>query len=75
MEDQGSAAAVPEDQGWFWSPAWQREEAEIDRALRRGERGKMFPNGEEFLRSLADEAGLDLEEIKRRADARGAADT
>ncbi|MFF8771661.1 hypothetical protein [Kitasatospora sp. NPDC015120] len=74
MEDQGSASAAPEDQRWFWSPARQREEAETDRALRRGERGEVFRNGEEFLRSLADEAGLDVREIKRRADDRGPAD-
>ncbi|MFE2723750.1 AbrB/MazE/SpoVT family DNA-binding domain-containing protein [Kitasatospora sp. NPDC059327] len=62
------ASVIPDDQAWFWSPAWQAREADVDEALADGERGEVFQDGDEFLRSLANEAGLDLEEIKRRAD-------
>ncbi|MEV7777985.1 AbrB/MazE/SpoVT family DNA-binding domain-containing protein [Kitasatospora sp. NPDC088351] len=60
------ASVVPDDQAWFWSPGRQAGEQEADGAVARGERGEVFQDGEEFLRSLADEAGLDLEEIERR---------
>ncbi|MEV0532610.1 AbrB/MazE/SpoVT family DNA-binding domain-containing protein [Kitasatospora sp. NPDC050463] len=63
------ASVIPDDQAWFWSPGWQAREQEVDEALAQGERGEVFEDGEEFLKSLADEAGLDLGEIKRRADA------
>ncbi|MFJ9947142.1 AbrB/MazE/SpoVT family DNA-binding domain-containing protein [Kitasatospora sp. NPDC091207] len=62
------ASVIPDDQAWFWSPAWQAREAEVDEALADGERGEVFQDGDEFLQSLANEAGLDLGEIKRRAD-------
>ncbi|WP_157882011.1 hypothetical protein [Streptomyces rubellomurinus] len=47
------------------SGAWH--EQDVDEAIAAGERGKVLQDGEAFLRSLADEAGLDLWEIKRRA--------
>ncbi|WP_406199303.1 AbrB/MazE/SpoVT family DNA-binding domain-containing protein [Kitasatospora sp. NBC_01560] len=62
------ASVIPDDQAWFWSPAWQAGEAEVDDALAEGERGEVFQDGDAFLQSLANDAGLDLEEIKRRAD-------
>ncbi|MFE5582040.1 AbrB/MazE/SpoVT family DNA-binding domain-containing protein [Kitasatospora sp. NPDC056531] len=62
------ASVIPDDQAWFWSSAWQEKEQEVDEAVAAGERGEIFQDGEEFLKSLADEAGLDLGEIKRRAD-------
>ncbi|MFI9331662.1 AbrB/MazE/SpoVT family DNA-binding domain-containing protein [Kitasatospora sp. NPDC052868] len=63
------ASVIPDDQAWFWSPSWQAGEAEVDESIAEGERGEVFQDGDAFLASLADEAGLDLEEIKRRADA------
>ncbi|WP_405004842.1 hypothetical protein OHV13_11590 [Kitasatospora purpeofusca] len=63
------ASVVPDDRAWFWTPAWQAKENEVDEALAEGERGEVFHDGEAFLRSLAEEAGLDLREIERRADA------
>ncbi|WP_078896117.1 AbrB/MazE/SpoVT family DNA-binding domain-containing protein [Streptomyces sp. NRRL S-495] len=63
------ASVVPDDQAWFWTPAWQAKENEVDEALAEGEQGEVFHDSEAFLQSLADEAGLDLREIKRRADA------
>ncbi|MEU3568195.1 AbrB/MazE/SpoVT family DNA-binding domain-containing protein [Kitasatospora sp. NPDC036755] len=62
------ASVVPDDQAWFWSGAWQEKEQEVDEAVAAGERGEVFEDGDAFLQSLADEAGLDLGEIKRRAD-------
>ncbi|MFE7189169.1 hypothetical protein [Kitasatospora sp. NPDC057541] len=75
MEDQESVSAAAEDQSWFRTAAWQSKEAEVDQALGRGERGEVFGSGQDFLRSLADEAGLDLREIERRTEDRGPADT
>ncbi len=43
---------IPDDQAWFWSPEWQAKEAEADEAAARGERGTVFPSGEEFLAFL-----------------------
>ncbi|MFD5252314.1 MULTISPECIES: AbrB/MazE/SpoVT family DNA-binding domain-containing protein [Streptomyces] len=62
------ASVVPDDQAWFWSAEWQAKEREVDDALASGERGEVHEGGEPFLRSLADEAGIDLEGIKKRAD-------
>ncbi|WP_441245764.1 AbrB/MazE/SpoVT family DNA-binding domain-containing protein [Kitasatospora sp. McL0602] len=62
------ASVIPDDQAWFWTPAWQAKEQEVDEAIADGERGEVFEDGEDFLRSLADDAGLDLGEIKNRAD-------
>lgn len=50
------ASVVPDDQAWFWTPAWQAKENEVDEALAEGERGEVFHGGEAFLQSLADEA-------------------
>ncbi|MEV7935455.1 AbrB/MazE/SpoVT family DNA-binding domain-containing protein [Kitasatospora sp. NPDC088264] len=61
------ASVIPDDQAWFWGAAWQ--EQEVDEAIAEGDRGEVFQDGDAFLQSLADEGGLDLEEIKRRADA------
>ncbi|MFJ4596666.1 MULTISPECIES: AbrB/MazE/SpoVT family DNA-binding domain-containing protein [unclassified Kitasatospora] len=60
------ASVIPDDQAWFWGAAWQ--EQEVDEAIAEGDRGEVFQEGDAFLQSLADEGGLDLEEIKRRAD-------
>lgn len=62
------ASVVPDDQAWFWSSEWQAKEREADEALARGERGEVFADGESFLKALADDAGEDVEEIRRRAD-------
>jgi AbrB family looped-hinge helix DNA binding protein len=40
---------IPDDQAWFWSPEWQAKEAEADEVQARGERGKVFDSGDEFL--------------------------
>ncbi|MDH6110870.1 AbrB family looped-hinge helix DNA binding protein [Kitasatospora sp. MAP12-15] len=62
------ASVIPDDQAWFWTPEWQTKEQEVDEALANGERGDVFMDGDAFLQSLADDAGLDLAEVKRRAD-------
>ncbi|WP_328956510.1 AbrB/MazE/SpoVT family DNA-binding domain-containing protein [Kitasatospora purpeofusca] len=62
------ASVVPDDRARFWTPAWQAKENEVDEALAAGERGEVFHDGEAFLRSLAEEAGLDSGEIERRAE-------
>ena len=38
-------------QAWFWTPAWQKGEAEAAAELARGE-GRTFESGEDFLASL-----------------------
>ncbi|MFD0399244.1 AbrB/MazE/SpoVT family DNA-binding domain-containing protein [Kitasatospora sp. NPDC059811] len=63
------ASVIPDDQAWFWGAGWQEKEQEVDEAIAEGDRGEVFQDGDAFLQSLADEGGLDLEEIKRRADA------
>ena len=45
-------SAIPDDQAWFWTPAWQAGEAEVDEALAHGERGSVFGSAEEFLTFL-----------------------
>lgn len=62
------ASVIPDDQAWFWTPAWQAKEQEVDESLAHGERGEVFADGDAFLDSLAKDADLDLGEIKRRAD-------
>lgn len=34
------AVAVPRDQAWYWSKAWQQEEREADEQITRGEIGE-----------------------------------
>ncbi|MFI6153510.1 hypothetical protein ACIBCA_12515 [Kitasatospora sp. NPDC051170] len=48
--------------------AWREKEREVDAALAEGERGQVFQDGDAFLQSLADEARLDLEQVKRLAE-------
>ncbi|EST38832.1 hypothetical protein N566_05380 [Streptomycetaceae bacterium MP113-05] len=55
-----SASAVPDDQGWFWSPEWQEKEREADEALAAGERGQVHEDGASFIQSLSDEAGMEV---------------
>jgi bifunctional DNA-binding transcriptional regulator/antitoxin component of YhaV-PrlF toxin-antitoxin module len=43
---------IPDDQAWFWTPEWRAREAEADEVLARGERGKVFASGDEFLAFL-----------------------
>ncbi|MEY9950370.1 AbrB/MazE/SpoVT family DNA-binding domain-containing protein [Kitasatospora sp. GAS1066B] len=62
------ASVIPDDQAWFWTPEWQAKEQEVEEDLAAGERGEIFEDGEAFLQYLADDAGVDLAEIKRRAD-------
>lgn len=62
------ASVVPDDQAWFWTPEWQAKEREVDESLAEGERGEVHQDGESFLRALADDAGIDMGEIERRAD-------
>ncbi|WP_199552012.1 AbrB/MazE/SpoVT family DNA-binding domain-containing protein [Streptomyces sp. N35] len=62
------ASVVPDDQAWFWSPEWQAKEREVEEALAEGERGEVHEDGASLLRTLADDAGLDLGEIEKRAD-------
>jgi AbrB family looped-hinge helix DNA binding protein len=62
------ASVVPDDQAWFWAPDWQAKEAEVDDALARGEQGDVYADGDAFIEALADDAGLEAEEIRRRAD-------
>ena len=45
-------SVIPDDQAWFWTPEWQAKEAEVDEATARGEHGKVFGSGEEFLAFL-----------------------
>jgi hypothetical protein len=40
------------DQLWFWTPAWQAKEREIDERLARGERGTIQPSNEALLAAL-----------------------
>jgi 4'-phosphopantetheinyl transferase len=42
----------PDDQAWFWTPEWQAGETEVDEAMTRGQRGRVFGSGEEFLAFL-----------------------
>ncbi|MER7667763.1 hypothetical protein ABTY61_04765 [Kitasatospora sp. NPDC096128] len=44
-----------------------RQEQEVDEAIAEGERGEVFQDGDNFLQSLADDAGPDLAEIKLHA--------
>ena len=46
---------IDAEQSWFWTPQWQAGEREADEEIRRGE-GKLYMGGEEFLRSLDDDA-------------------
>lgn len=62
------ASVIPDDQAWFWTPEWLAKEHEVDEAVARGERGTVYEDGEAFLGALAEDAGLDVEDIKRRAD-------
>ncbi|MCP3821317.1 AbrB/MazE/SpoVT family DNA-binding domain-containing protein [Streptomyces sp. A3M-1-3] len=62
------ASVVPDDQAWFWSPEWQAKEREVDESLAEGERGEVHQDGDAFLRTLAEDAGIDLGEIVKRAD-------
>lgn len=62
------ASIVPDDQAWFWSPEWQTKEREVDETLAQGERGEVYEDGESFIRALADDAGVDVAEVERRAD-------
>ncbi|MBC9711884.1 AbrB/MazE/SpoVT family DNA-binding domain-containing protein [Streptomyces sp. TRM66268-LWL] len=62
------ASVVPDDQAWFWSPEWQAKEREVEESLSESERGEVHEDGSALLRSLADDAGLDLGEIEKRAD-------
>lgn len=62
------ASLIPDDQAWFWTPEWQAKEQEVDDALAGGERGVVYEDEDAFLGALAEDAGLDVEEIKRRAD-------
>lgn len=62
------ASIVPDDQAWFWTPEWQAKEREVDEALADGDRGEVYEDGESFVQALADDAGLDMGEIERRAD-------
>jgi AbrB family looped-hinge helix DNA binding protein len=43
---------IPDDQAWFWTPEWQEKEREVDEARARGERGRVFESGDEFLAFL-----------------------
>jgi len=45
--------AVPADQAWFWTEAWQAREREATEALAAG-RFTVHPDGESFLNSLSD---------------------
>lgn len=58
------ASVVPDDQAWFWTPAWQAKEREVDDALERGEGGEVFDSGEDMVRALANRAGLDVADIE-----------
>ncbi len=62
------ASVVPDDQAWFWSSGWQEKESEVEASLAEGERGELHEDGESFLGALAADAGVDLGEIKQRAD-------
>lgn len=43
---------IPDDQAWFWTPEWQAGEREVDEAIARGEKGRVFYSSEEFLAAL-----------------------
>jgi hypothetical protein len=45
-------SVIPDDQAWFWTPEWQAGEDEVDAVVARGERGRVFGSGEEFLSFL-----------------------
>ncbi|MBI2053279.1 MAG: AbrB/MazE/SpoVT family DNA-binding domain-containing protein [Candidatus Sungbacteria bacterium] len=37
---------------WFWTPEWQKKEAEADEAIRRGKVSDAFSNHKELLKAL-----------------------
>jgi hypothetical protein len=43
---------IDASQAWFWTPEWQAGEREVDEAAARGEEGRVFASGEEFLEAL-----------------------
>jgi hypothetical protein len=43
---------IDPEQWWFWTPEWQAGEREVDEAIARGERGRIFLSDEEFLAHL-----------------------
>ena len=45
---------IDPEQAWFWTPAWQAKEREVDAALARGERGRIYASDDEFLAALDD---------------------
>lgn len=45
---------MPSDQVWFWTPAWQAGEREVDTELEAGRRGRVFHTDEEFLAALTE---------------------
>jgi AbrB family looped-hinge helix DNA binding protein len=56
------ARLVPADQAWFWTPEWQSGEQEAADELARGE-VETFDDGEEFLKDLADRAGISVDDL------------
>jgi bifunctional DNA-binding transcriptional regulator/antitoxin component of YhaV-PrlF toxin-antitoxin module len=42
---------IPKDQLWFWTPAWQKKEREVDEEIARGEL-KGFKSVEELIQDL-----------------------
>jgi AbrB family looped-hinge helix DNA binding protein len=42
---------IDSSQAWFWTPEWQRREAEADADIAAG-RGKVYTSEEEFLAEL-----------------------
>lgn len=45
------AVAVPASQAWFWTPAWQQREREVDEHVLAG-RSSTFVDGDEFTAHL-----------------------
>ncbi len=46
------AVRVRLNERWFWTPEWQKKEAEADVAIRRGRVSSLFSNHRVLLRAL-----------------------
>ena len=56
------ASIIPDDQAWFWTPAWQAREDDADQEISRGA-GRTARSPEEFIAELAERAELPADEL------------
>ena len=46
------AVKISLDEKWFWTPEWQRKEAEADKAVRAGKVSRLFSDHKKLISAL-----------------------